>query len=163
MGAAPFRQKRLPIEGACSPSAAAETQESEMTLVDLRSQVAFASGFIPGSFRLPDINCLELLRANGLLKGRRIYGVADEPEQIAAAARFWRPAWSWSLETGLLQKEWMEDAPWRVGVYRTARSGSIGSSGLEPENGTDRHTEPGGVCARENSGIAVHATGRQLD
>lgn len=82
MGAAPFRQKRLPSEGACSPSAA-ETQESEMTLVDLRSQVAFASGFIPGSFHLPDINCLELLRANGLLNGRRIYGVADEPEQIA--------------------------------------------------------------------------------
>ena len=54
-----------------------------MTLVDLRSQVAFASGFNPGSFHLPDINCLELLRANGLLKGRRIYGVADEPEQIA--------------------------------------------------------------------------------
>jgi rhodanese-related sulfurtransferase len=54
-----------------------------MTLLDLRSQVAFASGFIQGSFHLPDIECLELLRANGLLKGRRVYGVADEPEQVA--------------------------------------------------------------------------------
>jgi rhodanese-related sulfurtransferase len=61
----------------------AETQESDTTLLDLRSQVAFASGFIPGSFHFPDTDCLELLRTNGLLKGRRIYAVADEPEQIA--------------------------------------------------------------------------------
>ena len=82
MGAAPLGDNRLPIEGVYSPLAA-ETQESDVTLVDLRSPAAFASGFIPGSFHFPDIDCLELLRANGLLGGRRIYGVADEPEQIA--------------------------------------------------------------------------------
>lgn len=87
MGTAPFGNSRLPIEGAYSPLAA-ETQESDVTLVDLRSPAAFASGFIPGSFHFPDMDCpdkdcLELLRANGLLGGRRIYGIADEPEQIA--------------------------------------------------------------------------------
>jgi len=82
MGAAPMGKNRLPIDGACAPLAA-ETQESDMTVVDLRNAVAFAGGFIPGSFHLPDIECLALLRANGLLAGRRIYGVADEPEQIA--------------------------------------------------------------------------------
>ena len=82
MGAAPMGENRLPIDGACAPLAA-ETQESDMTVVDLRNAAAFAGGFIPGSFHLPDVECVELLRANGLIEGRRIYGVADEPEQIA--------------------------------------------------------------------------------
>jgi rhodanese-related sulfurtransferase len=86
MEAAPFGENRLPIEGAHSPLAA-DTQESDVTLLDLRSQVAFSSGFIPGSFHFPDIDCLELLRANGLLKGRTAYGVVDEPEQIARCGK----------------------------------------------------------------------------
>jgi rhodanese-related sulfurtransferase len=82
MGAAPLGENRLPIEGTQAPLTA-ETQESGITLLDLRSPGAFAGGFIPGSFHLPDIDCLELLRANDLLGGRRIYAVANEPEQIA--------------------------------------------------------------------------------
>ncbi len=82
MGAAPMGENWLPIEDTCAPLAA-NTQKSDMTLVDLRNAVAFAGGFIPGSFHLPNIECLELLRANGLIEGRRMYGVADEPEQIA--------------------------------------------------------------------------------
>jgi rhodanese-related sulfurtransferase len=85
MGAGPFRENRLPIEGVYSPLAA-ETQELDVTIVDLRSPAVFASGFIPGSFHFPDIDCLELLRANNLLAGQRMYGVADEPEQIARCA-----------------------------------------------------------------------------
>jgi hydroxyacylglutathione hydrolase len=82
MGAAPLGENRLPLEGAGLPFVA-ETEVSDTTLLDLRSPAAFASGFIPGSFHLPDAGCLELLRANGLLRGRKIYMVADEPEQIA--------------------------------------------------------------------------------
>jgi rhodanese-related sulfurtransferase len=81
MGATPFGENRLPIEGAPLPLAAA-AQESDTLLLDLRSLAAFASGFIPGSFHLPDPGCLELLRTNGLLKGRKIFVVADEADQI---------------------------------------------------------------------------------
>jgi hydroxyacylglutathione hydrolase len=82
MRAAPSGENLLPPEGASLPSVA-EIEASDATLLDLRSPAAFASGFIPGSFHLPDAGCLELLRANGLLRGRRIYLVADAPEQIA--------------------------------------------------------------------------------
>src|SRR6478672_7885847 len=81
MEAAPIEENRLPIQAAYSPLAV-ERPESDVTLVDLRSPEAFARGFIPGSFHFPDVECLELLRANDLLGMQRLYGVADEPEQI---------------------------------------------------------------------------------
>jgi len=117
MGAAPFGDNRLPIEGAYSPLAA-ETPESDVTLVDLRSPAAFGSGFIPGSFHFPDIDCLELLRANGLLGGRRIYGVADEPEQIARCGEI--QASGMELEFGAWSSRKTMD--WRK---RRGESGSI--------------------------------------
>jgi hydroxyacylglutathione hydrolase len=85
MEAAPIEENRLPTQAAYSPLAV-ERRESDVTLVDLRSPEAFARGFIPGSFHFPDVECLELLRANDLLGMQRLYGVADEPEQIARCA-----------------------------------------------------------------------------
>ena len=82
MGAAPSGENRPPIKSAGSPLAAS-IQESDTLLVDLRSPRAFASGFIPGSFHLPDAGCLELLRTNGLLARRRIFFVADDLDDTA--------------------------------------------------------------------------------
>jgi hydroxyacylglutathione hydrolase len=82
MRATPFGENWLPIEDARSPLAAV-TRESDTLLLDLRSPAVFASGFIPGSFHLPDVGCLELLRTNGLLQRKKIFFVADDPDAIA--------------------------------------------------------------------------------
>ncbi|HEY6989477.1 MAG TPA: rhodanese-like domain-containing protein [Bryobacteraceae bacterium] len=82
MGATPSGENWLPIEGAGLPLTGA-TQESDALLLDLRSPAAFASGFIPGSFHLPDPDCVELLRANGLVKGKQIFVITETDEQMA--------------------------------------------------------------------------------
>lgn len=82
MGATPSGENRLPIEGAGLPSTGA-TQESGVLLLDLRSPAAFAGGFIPGSFHLPDAGCLELLRANGLAGGKKLFIITETDRQMA--------------------------------------------------------------------------------
>jgi rhodanese-related sulfurtransferase len=80
MGAAPSGENWLPIEGVGLPLRK-PIYESDALLLDLRSLPAFAGGFIPGSFHLPDAGCLELLRTNGLVKGKKIFVVAETDEQ----------------------------------------------------------------------------------
>ena len=82
MGAAPYGENWLPIEGTGLPLRE-PTQKSDALLLDLRSLTAFAGGFIPGSFHLPDAGCLELLRTNGLVRGKKISIVAELDEQTA--------------------------------------------------------------------------------
>lgn len=82
MGATPSGENQLPVAGVSLPSAGA-AQGSGVLLLDLRGPAAFASGFIPGSFHIPDAGCLELLRTNGLIKGSRTLVIADAPEEIA--------------------------------------------------------------------------------
>jgi hydroxyacylglutathione hydrolase len=83
MGATPSGENWLPVEGAGLPLIGA-IQESDALLLDLRSPAAFASGFIPGSFHLPDTACLELLRANGLVRGKKVFVIAETDEQATS-------------------------------------------------------------------------------
>jgi len=82
MGSTPSGEDWLPTEGAGLPLTGA-TQQSDALLLDLRSPAVFASGFIPGSFHLPDAGCLELLRANGLVRGKKIFVITETDEQMA--------------------------------------------------------------------------------
>src|SRR5690349_2037439 len=82
MGATPSGENRLPIEGVGLPLTGAR-QEADALLLDLRSPTLFAGGFIPGSFHLPDAGCLELLRANGLVKAKKIFVITETDEQMA--------------------------------------------------------------------------------
>ena len=51
-------------------------------LVDLRDPEAFAGGFIPGSYNIPDLACVNAAQRTGLFRGRKIYLIAEDEKQL---------------------------------------------------------------------------------
>lgn len=51
-------------------------------LVDLRNPEAFAAGFIPGSYNVPDLACVAAAQRTRLFQCRGIYLIADDEKQL---------------------------------------------------------------------------------
>jgi len=56
--------------------------ETHARLIDVRSPEAFKAGFIPGSYSVPDLDCMAAARRRGLFLGYRIYLLADDIDQV---------------------------------------------------------------------------------
>lgn len=70
----------LPVAG--SGNRAALKSKAPARLVDLRSPEIFRSGFIPGSYNVPDVACWISAQRGGLFNDREIYFLADDPDQL---------------------------------------------------------------------------------
>jgi hypothetical protein len=70
----------LPVAGPAN--SAALDSKAPARLVDLRSPEIFRSGFIPGSYNVPDLQCWISAQRGGLFNDREIYFLADDPAQL---------------------------------------------------------------------------------
>jgi rhodanese-related sulfurtransferase len=60
--------------------------QRQTCLLDLRSAAAFRSGFVPGSYSVPDPDSLIAAAEAGLFVHRSVYLLADSDEQLAMCA-----------------------------------------------------------------------------
>jgi rhodanese-related sulfurtransferase len=93
------RKNKMPVTrvsvGLASPDASSGVKLAAnlpARLVDLRSPEVFCKGFIPGSFNVPDEQCVAAARRSGLFSGRATYLLADHPEQLQLC---WDPLDTW--------------------------------------------------------------------
>jgi rhodanese-related sulfurtransferase len=76
-----FQQGDGPLSEALCPTGRF-SEDKRVRLIDLRSPAAFGEGFIPGSYNVPDLQCMMAARQLGLFVGRSTYLLADTLDQL---------------------------------------------------------------------------------